>query len=497
MGMAIDRERFREDDYQRFSLRLEECLEALSRLLETPGFGEGSQTLGAELELFLIAREGRPLPVNQKVLESVVDPRLTYELDRFNVECNLTPGILAGQPFGSLRRELVDVVAGLRRAARAHRGDVVGIGILPTLKPGDLGADAMTDVPRYRALSLGLRRRRRAPYRLHIDGADPLRATCDDVTFEGANSSFQIHLRVSPARYAQTYNAAQLATAPVLAAAGNSPLFLGHRLWEETRIALFKQSVDHRPAVRGIRQGEARVSFGHAWLRESALELFAENVRLHEPLIPVLSDEDPVRCVQAGQTPVLGELRLHQGTIWRWNRPVYDHEDGGHLRIEMRALPSGPTVTDMLANAAFLVGLTLAIEREGGEWTRHLPFEDAHANFYRAARHGLRAHLRWPWEGRGNGESQTARELIPRLLPLARKGLTGAGVATGEAESLLAVIEARVQSGQTGAVWQRRTFEALEPRMGTERALATLTETYTGLSHEGTPVHLWPTGTSS
>ena len=178
------------------------------------------------------------------------------------------------------------------------------------------------------------------------------------MSLEGAATSFQVHLRVDPAAFARTYNAVQAATAPVLAVAGNSPTFLGHRLWEETRIALCKQSLDERDR-RGLRRRLARVAFGTGWLRGGALELFAEGVRLYQPLLPVLGDHDPSDGGDQWRAPPLEELRLHQGTVWRWNRAVYDPASGGHLRIEMRALPAGPTVVDMLANAALLVGLSL------------------------------------------------------------------------------------------------------------------------------------------
>jgi hypothetical protein len=347
VGLEIDRDRFEEEDYRRFRARLERSLGALRELLARPGFGEGPASLGAELELFLIDGEGRPLPLNLAVLRETVDPRLTVELDRFNLECNLRPTRLAGRPFSALAAELEDAIAEVRRAARVHHGRVAMIGILPTLRGADLQRDAMTDSPRFRALSAGLMRLRRGPFQMNIDGPEPLEVVCNDVTFEGANTSLQIHLRVPPRAFAGTYNAMQMASAVALAAAGNSPTFLGHRLWEETRVALFKQAVDHR----GIRDGRtARVGFGIGWVREGAYELFAQNVAHHEPLLPVVGDEDPLERVRAGGVPTLDEIRLHQGTVWRWNRAIYDPADGGHLRIEMRAMPAGPSVPDMVAN---------------------------------------------------------------------------------------------------------------------------------------------------
>jgi hypothetical protein len=246
MGTDIDQEEFGEGDYSHFAERLEECLAVLGQLLARRGFGAGPATVGAELELFLVDGAGRPLPRNQAIRATVADPRVSVELARFNLELNASPVRLAGRPFSALGGELnvlLDQVAG---AARAQAGRLALIGILPTLSQADVGPGAMTDVRRYRALDSGLRRLRQGPFRIRIAGEDPLDLACEDVTLEGANSSFQLHLRVDPAALTRTYNAVQLATAPALAVAGNSPTFLGHRLWEETRIAVFKQSVDLR-----------------------------------------------------------------------------------------------------------------------------------------------------------------------------------------------------------------------------------------------------------
>jgi hypothetical protein len=273
----------------------------------------------------------------------------------------------------------------------------------------------------------------------------------------------------------------------VLAVAGNSPLFLGRVLWEETRIALFEQAADDRDST-GRERMVSRVAFGTDWLRTSILELFEESVRHHEPLLPIRGDQDPLLALDGDGVPRLDELRLHQGTVWRWNRAIYDSGFGGHVRIEMRPLPAGPTVVDMLANAAFLLGLTLALAPDAERWTRQLLFARAHANFYDAARLGLEAELAWPGAGRVG-----AAELVARLLPEARRGLVEAGVDPAEADRLLEVVGGRATSGQTGAVWQRRTLAALEGRgVAPEDALAELLERYLELQAAGDPVHTWP-----
>jgi hypothetical protein len=492
MGLTIEQERFDPVDYVRFAERLEECLLALRRLLGRPGFGTGPLTVGAELELFLIDKHGRALPRNQAVRAEAADPRVVLEVDRFNLELNLTPAPLAGRPFAAFASELDQALGIVRRAAAWHGGRIVMAGILPTLRPTDLEHAAISDAARFRALNNGIRRLRKEPFRIRIDGADPLELVADDIGLEGANTSFQVHLKVDPDRFGAHFNAAQLAIGPVLAVAGNSPTFLGHRLWEETRVALFKQAIDDRDATGRSSRRAARVAFGTGWTTTGALELLEESVRLHEPVLPVLGPEHPLERVEAGQVPALEELRLHQSTVWRWNRAIYDPAGGGHLRIEMRALPAGPTVIDMLANAAFVVGLTLALAPDADAFIRRMAFRQVHQNFYRAAQLGLRAELAWPLGAGGQVRTVPAAELVQRLLPAARQGLEDAKVAPEEADRLLAVIEARAACGQTGAVWQRRALAALEPRLGRERGSAAMLERYLEHQLTGEPVHTWP-----
>jgi hypothetical protein len=511
VGTEITRESFEAGDDARSRDRLQRCLAELGRLLARPGFGVGPATIGAELELFLVDRSGLPLPRNQAVRAAAADPRVTLELDRFNLELNASPVPLAGRPFAALGEELDLLLTRTAAAAGAHQGRIALIGILPTLGGADLGHGSVTDAARYRALDRGLQRLRRGPFRIQIAGQEPLRLDGEHVAVEGANSSFQVHLRVDPAEFTRIYNAAQLATAPVLAACGNSPTFLGHLLWEETRIALFKQAVDDRDG-REPRRRPSRATLGTGWLRDGPLELFAESVRLHQPLLPLpapapsgaLEPGGPAGGGPAGGGPAGGALeagglealRLHHGTVWSWNRAIYDPGCGGHLRIEMRALPAGPTVADMLANAAFLIGLTLWLARRDPRWTYTVPFERADHGFYRAAQHGLAAELTWPsWRGQ-RVRTVRAADLVPELLPAARHGLLDAGVAAAEADRLLAVIGARVATGQTGAAWQRAALAAAErpaePGRSRQHALAVMLDRYLNCAATGHPVHTWP-----
>lgn len=490
MGIEIDRDVFTDEDHAAFDVRLRACLTALEQITTRPGFGDGPLSVGAELELDLVDEDELPCPKNREVLARLGDPRVTHEMDRFNLEINTTPVAFAGAPWSALATELGQTLTVLERAAQEHGAHIVPIGILPTFSAADFAPGALTDSRRYRALSAGIRRLRRSPFPIRIDGTDRLELEWDDVSLEGANTSLQIHLRIPPARFAAVYNAAQIATAPVLAIAGNSPLFLGKRLWNETRIALFRQSVDDRPLARPDDWRPSRVSFGHGWVRRGALELFAESVALHEPLLPIIGPEDPLACLRAGGVPSLAELRLHSGTVWRWNRPVYDAADGGHVRIEMRALPSGPTVRDMMANAALLVGLTLAIAPDIDRWLSELTFGYARRNFYAAARHGLAAELLWPTEGARIGPVD-ARTVVERVLPLARRGLVDDGMDPAEADRHLDVIACRVEAGQTGAVWQRQMFDAATRSLDVVEAGRAVTRAYRVASASETPVHAW------
>lgn len=482
MGKDVDRDHFTEAEFARFGERLEHSLAALRELLARPGFGEGPATIGAELELFLVTPDGRPLKRNKAVRRAVGDGRVTLELGSYNIELNLTPRPLAGRPFAGLAAELREVLLAVDEAAAPEGGGQVPIGILPTLSEFDFTGDAMTNESRYRALSRGIRRLRAEPFFITISGTERLDLRVVDVILESANTSWQVHLRTPPAAFARVYNAAQLATAPVLAVSGNSPEFLGRTLWEETRIALFEESADDRDEERRWRR-EGRVHFGPGWVRHGAEELFEWGVREFEPLLPVLGgEEDPLDVVRRGGVPGLDELRTHQGTVWQWNRPVYDPADGGHLRVEMRALPSGPTVPDMTANSAFLLGLVVELAERRPE---EFPFAKAYRNFYRAAQDGLAARLSWP----GYDEDVPATQLVRDLLPLARAGLERAGVEPGDAEAALEVIRWRAESGRTGARWQREAIAALG---GDPAGRARVVNRYRELALTHRPVHTWP-----
>jgi gamma-glutamyl:cysteine ligase YbdK (ATP-grasp superfamily) len=489
MGLAINRSTFSEAEFAHAAVRLRENLGALTELLARPDFGHGDWSLGAELEMSIVDDNAQALPVNTAILEDSSDPNVQVELDQFNLEYNLSPVAAAGQPFAAMRAELESALDELSTLAARHGGRIVPVGILPTLQMEHLQSDWMTDTQRYHALAAGIRRMRGESVQIQIDGDEPLKAAFDTCTVEGANTSFQVHLRVNPGRFADCYNAAQITTPLALAVCANSPFLLGHSLWDETRIALFKQAVDtrrHRHEWRRM----ARVPYGHGWVRRGALELFAESCHLYPVIIPVTTDNDDLAVVRAGGVPELGELRLHQGTIWNWNRPVYDPANGGHLRIELRSLPSGPTPIDLMAGAAFHVGMTVGLSHVINDLLPAFPFRYADYNFYRAAQNSLDAILLWPDLADTSPREASASDLCREMLPVADEGLAEIGVDETERRLMLGLIEERIDRQLTPAAWQRKNVSDAGgiPREG---ALRDLVEAYLEKANTRRPVTEW------
>ena len=495
MGRSVDRDQFDEEEYALFEHQLQQNLTALELLLMRPGFGQGTKTLGAELEVSIVNERYQALPVNRQALAENLDSHIQLELNRFNLEFNLDPVPAAGSPFSKIEKQLEQAIGRLNQLVEPLGGRVVPIGILPTLTVDQLQADAITDVPRFRALNNGIRRLRQGPFNIKIDGAEPLSLTCEAVSLEGANTSYQIHLRVDPDEFADTFNAAQLATPIVLSVAANSPIYVGHLLWDETRVALFKKVIDDRVPNSMDWRRAARVPFGHGWIRKSAFENFAESVALHPCILPLLSEEKPLAIVEQGDLPALHELRLHQGTVWQWNRAIYDPAYGGHLRVEMRALPGGPTPIDMAANTALLIGLIYGLREEIDRLLPRFPFRYADYNFYRSAQYGLDATLLWPTDGGNSPREVEANGLVQEMLPIAEKGLDGIGVSQAETERMLRVISERVRRSMSGARWQRNLIVRLDERMPRSEALKHLLAAYLRHAETGEPVSEWAQST--
>lgn len=494
MGQSIEKSEFSESDYREFAGRLRDNLSALGLLLERPGFGNGPGSFGAELEMYLVDADGNTLGRNREVQRLLDDPQLTLELNRFNLEYNLTPYPIDRRPFSSSEAELLDALARVRKAAAALGGRIIPVGILPTLRTGDFNDNTMTDVPRYHALAERLKKDRGGLFRIDIKGRDEMHLESDDITLEGANTSFQIHYRVGPDAFADTFNAIQLVTPLLVAIASNSPTVFGYRLWHETRIPLFKKSIDARKEqllMNAPWHQLPRVNFGNGWVRKGILELFAETVHLYPVLLPIAGDEDSLGLVAQGKIPALRELRLQQSTVWLWNRPVYDQACGGHLRVEMRAMPSGPTVVDMMANAALAIGLAEGLRPSINELITALPFSYANYNFYRAAEHGIHSEIIWPDPSLSRLSSVPVLGLLERLLPVARRGLESIGVEEAEIDKYLGVIERRARSRSSGAQWQLSTLEKLYESRTRDAACHAMLERYYEQSLANLPVAEW------
>jgi CBS domain-containing protein/gamma-glutamylcysteine synthetase len=489
MGEHDVRQRSEVEELRVFLKHLLNDVRAMEQMLDTGVIESGVRRIGAEQEMFLVDDTWRAAPIALEVLEQVGDPHFTPELALFNLEFNVDPLEFGGHCLGDLERQMQELLAKARDAARACGGEAVLAGILPSLNKSDLELANMTPNPRYLALNDALTRLRGGDYQFFIKGVDELNFHHDNIMVEACNTSFQVHFQVGPEEFARMYNIAQAVAGPVLAAASNSPLLFGKRLWWETRVALFQQSIDTRRAGRHLREQAPRVSFGRQWVRASALEIFREDIARFRAILSTDMDEDPFAALAAGRAPELKALRLHNSTVYRWNRVCYGISNGtAHLRIENRALPSGPTVRDEVANAAFWFGLVSGLLERYGDITRHMQFEDAHRNFFAAAQHGLSAQLAWVDSG-----LRPARDVIlDTLLPLAKEGLASSHIDSGEAETYLGIVEERVRAGRTGAQWLLSSFADMGGKGPLAERLSALTAATVNRQREGAPAHLWP-----
>ena len=476
------------EELQRFTRKLLRDLRALERMLDEELIESDVGRIGAEQELFLVDRHWRPSMRALELLEAIDDPHFTTELGRFNVEFNLDPIRLSGGCLRQLEAQLNELLELAVEAAEPLGIRPLMTGILATLEKSHLTLDGMTPMPRYYALNDAMNRLRGSHYQLRIKGRDELIVEHDNVMLEACNTSFQLHFQVAQDQFAHRYNIAQAVAAPVLACAVNSPLLFGRQLWRETRIALFQQSIDTRQPSETMRQQLPRVSFGRDWVKESVLEIFREDIARFRVLMATEVEEDPFEVLDRGDTPDLTALKLHNGTIYRWNRPCYGISDGKpHLRIENRVLPSGPSTRDEMANAAFWFGRMEGVSAEYGDISERMQFAAAHDNFIRAARLGLGANLDWP--GRGPTPGPTLIGEV--LLPLARAGLAELGIDAGDADLYLDVIRRRTEGSRTGARWQVESLREMGDRGSASERLAALTAGLARRQSGPQPVHEW------
>ncbi|MFH8616470.1 glutamate--cysteine ligase [Streptomyces sp. NPDC017979] len=498
MGDKVVTEGFELSDRQRYRRKLQQCLAGLARLLDEKRFDRPKNLMGLEIELNLVGADGQPRMMNAEVLERIASRDFQTELGMFNLEVNIVPHRLGGHVLDQLAEELRAGLGYADRKASEVGAGILMIGILPTLAQADLVSGNLSADERYTMLNEQIVAARGEEFALDIAGVERLSCTSASIAPEAACTSVQLHLQVTPARFADVWNAAQAVAAVQVAVGANAPFLFGKELWRESRPPLFQQATDTRPPELQAQGVRPRTWFGERWVT-SAYDLFEENLRFFPPLLPICDEEeDPLRVIDEGGVPRLHELVLHNGTVYRWNRPVYGVADGvPHLRVENRVLPAGPTVTDVVANAAFYYGLVRALADEPRPVWNRLPFEAAAENFDTACRDGIDAEVRWPRPGRAGGVTTVPVTKLVRdeLLPLAAAGLDAWNVSAADRDRYLGVIEQRCRRRINGATWQAETFHrALEAGLGRDAALAATTRRYRELMHRGEPVHTWPTG---
>jgi gamma-glutamyl:cysteine ligase YbdK (ATP-grasp superfamily) len=492
VGKPVEQRVFTREDRRRYRDKVRRDLDALARMLAEDRFAGDRPMTGLEVEINLVDAEGRPAMRNGEVLASIADPAWQTELGRFTIEVNVPPRRLAGTSADDLADQLRGIFDRADERARSTGCHILPVGILPTLAEADAGRDALSDDSRYALLDEQILLSRGEDIALAITGAEQLSLVVDSIAPEAACTSAQIHVQVRPDVFAGVWNAAQALAGVQIAIAANSPWLFGRQLWHETRIALFQQATDTRSEELKAQGVRPRVWFGERWVT-SIFDLFEENVRYFPALLPVCEDEDPFAVLADGGAPQLSELALLNGTVYRWNRPVYAVADGEpHLRIENRVLPAGPTVIDMVANALFFHGVTKVLaEDDRPVWTR-LPFAVAEDNFVRGARDGIEASVTWP----GMGRLRATDLVLRHLLPLAAEGLSRFGVDPAVRDRYLGVVEQRCAARRNGALWQVEQTRWNEDRLGLDRqeALRLMTVRYGQLSRGGEPVHTWEVG---
>ena len=464
-------------------------IKALETMLEADWFNHDPIHIGAEQEICLIDKQFKPASRNLEVLEKLNNDSFTTELAKFNIETNLSPRPFTGTCFSELQAEIDSHLKELEEVTKEMGISFVITGILPTLRKFDLGLENLTPLKRYNALVKAINKLRGKVYELKITGIDELNVKHDSAMLEACNTSFQVHLQVSPDDFVQKYNIAQALTAPVVAISSNSPLLFGKRLWNETRVALFQQSIDTRVTSEHLRDRSPRVTFGTQWLKNSILDLYKEDIVRFRIMLMADIEHDVMKEIDAGKTPKLQALTVHNSTVYRWNRPCYGISPNGkpHLRIENRVLPAGPSVSDEVANAAFWLGLMESFADQYEDITKHMSFDDAKMNFLATSRSGMDTELSW-LDGKRIGVSELIRK---ELIPMSRAGLKKRKVKKEEIDKYLSIIEERNEKRQTGTNWLLTCFNSLASESTKEETAMALTSAMVKNQRMGKPVHEW------
>ena len=488
MGDKVVTSEYDEMQMRAFTRAVLNDLQAVEQMFESGLIEEDVRRIGAEQEMFLVDSSLHPAPIVTEVMNEAKDGRLTTEIGRFNLEANLTPRTFSGSSLRDMETELNEIMGVVRSAAGKFDSSVLLAGILPTIQASDLTEANLTPNPRYHEINRVVSKMHGENRYIHIKGLDELQLTLQDTFIEFCNSSFQVHLQVGMSEFTKYYNWAQAISAPVLAPAVNSPILLNHRLWHETRLALFQHATDTRSNVHKERNQTPRVNFGDRWVGGSILEVLREDAVRFRILLTQAVKENSLDMLANGAIPQLSAWRMHNGTIWRWNRPCYGLVEGhAGLRIEARYLPSGPSVVDEMANAAFFLGLMTALPEEFGDVTRRMSFDCAKANFFNAARYGLQSQIVWI-----DGKSRRAGRLIlEELLPRAKRGLEMAKIDSADIQRLLGILEERVSLEKTGSQWMLDSLASMDKRAKANVRMRSLTASMKANQESFVPLHKW------
>jgi CBS domain-containing protein len=463
-------------------------MQALEYMLDNDLFESDITRIGAEQEMCLVDKYGRPAPINMEVLKDFHPEWLTTELAKFNLECNLNPQLFEGDCFSEIEVEISQYLAEIAKNIAPHDARILLTGILPTIRKTDMARDNITPIPRYYALLDTLRQMRGDDHELHLSGVDELRLKHDSPFLEACNTSFQVHLQVAPKDFVKLYNISLAVAAPVMAMGANSPLLFGKRLWHETRIALFQQSVDTRISHDHLRERSPRVTFGNDWLHNSILDIYREDISRYRPVLSSDVEEDSLEMVKNGIMPKLRALQISNSTVYRWNRPCFGITNGKpHLRIENRILPAGPTVIDEVANAAFWLGLMKGMALRYDDVRTQMDFSDARDNFMKAATYGMDSKFTW-----FNNQKVSVAHLVKKeLVDIAREGLQAQKVSETDISRYLNIIAERAEQHTNGARWTLRSYNELRKQTNRDETLATITAAMLQNQETNQPVHTW------
>jgi len=479
-------------EVREFSQHLINDVKALEQMLINDWFDTETIRIGAEQELCLVDHHLRPASVSMELLEKTNNPDYVNEIAQYNLEINFAPHVFEKDCLSLLESDINKHVSIVKDAAQELGADIVLAGILPTIRKFDLDLENLTPYERYSALLNAIGKLRGKEYDLKINGIDELNIKLDSAFIEGCNTGFQVHLQVTPDDFVDKYNISQAVAAPVMAVAANSPILFGKRLWKETRIALFQQSIDTRTSSDHLRERSPRVTFGNSWLKGSILDVYREDIMRFRVLLHSAIDENSLELVAKNKIPKLKALTTHNSTVYRWNRACYGHQgEKPHLRIENRILPSGPTPVDEVANAAFWLGLMNKMGDIHGDVTKTMDFDDARSNFLAAARNGLDTRFNWFDKKKYHASTLIKEELIP----IAREGLVKANIKKDDIDKYLSIIEERNETAHTGSQWMLHSYSKLREKTGREEAFTAITAAMINRQKDGKPVHTWDLAT--